>query len=136
MSLCFLSSAVCAEKSVVDITNNILSSPQLEKSFSEFYQTEKFETFQNAVDEFGGVSSFTCQQNHDSVAFDTVACYITYENKPSGIVWEFYYFLDITGWIGTNVGVIQNISSATCVKNVKFLKALSKGISYTSVPCT
>ena len=88
-----------------------------------------------SITEFGMVTEFECSQNHDSLIFDTVACLVKYEQLRSGLVWEFYFFKSDEKWMGTNLGIIQEIPNDICVQNVIFIKQLGKGITYESAPC-
>ena len=120
---------------VVPITEGILNHEQPSHELAAYYTPEKVALFQQTLNENGPITLVKCEQNHDSALMDTVACYITYENFPSGLVWEFYYFLEEDGWVGTNLGVIQIIPEDVCPQAITFAHALGKGIEYDEVSC-
>lgn len=124
-----------ANEDLVDITTSMLNSENVSKAISEYYELEKAEIFQNVLIENGAIDWFKCAKNHDSVLFDTVACYVSYEELPSGVVWEFYYFLDEEEWTGTNLGIIEVIPTGNCVSNIEFTSQLGQGINYEKVVC-
>jgi|TARA_B110000240_G_scaffold194201_1_gene241422 hypothetical protein len=133
--LVLLSFNLSASEDVVDFTTSILVSENLTDALSSYYEESKVEIFQTVLDENGTIDWFKCAKNHDSILFDTVACYVSYENLPSGLVWEFYYFLDEQKWVGTNLGIISVIPTAHCVRNIEFKKQLGQGINYEEVSC-
>ena len=83
----------------------------------------------------GSITYVQCEQVHDSMLLDAVACYISYDNLTSGIVWEFYYFLEDEKWVGTNLGIISVVPSDHCVANIEFKNKLGQGINDKKVPC-
>jgi hypothetical protein len=133
--LTFFSFAAIGKQSVVDQTTMMLNSKDPSKSLDVYYQPNKVQLFREVILENGAISHFECEQNHNSKLFDTVACYVSYKNLPSGVVWEFYYFLDEGKWIGTNLGIISVIPIDDCVANVEFKNALGQGITYQKVSC-
>ena len=130
-----LSRNVMANQNVVDITASIFSSEQTLETLGLYYSPEKVELFESLIAENGPVIRSDCAQNHDSDIFDTVACYVSYQNLPSGVVWEFYYFYDENKWIGTNLGIIEVIPSEHCVDKIEFPNKLGQGIKYEKVSC-
>lgn len=132
MLVCF---KLSANQDVVDLTISILQSEDSTVTSSTYFQADKVDLFRNRLSKHGAITRFKCAKNHDSKIFDTVACYVSYENLPSGIVWEFYYFFDKDKWIGTNLGIVSVIPITHCVNNIHFKNQLGQGISYDRVEC-
>jgi hypothetical protein len=123
------------KSSVVELTSSILASEDPVAELEAHYKPDKVKFFQDVILKNGSLASVKCAQNHDSKSFDTVACYVSYQNLPSGVVWEFYYFLEGENWVGTNLGIISVIPSDHCVADIKFKNALGQGIDYKKVAC-
>tara|TARA_R110000765_G_C18895158_1_gene603495 strand:- start:61 stop:498 length:438 start_codon:yes stop_codon:yes gene_type:complete len=133
--LIILSSNVAASLSVVDITSSMLSAENTMKALSKYYSSDKVELFKGVTIENGSITRSECDQNHDSEMFDSVVCYVSYQNLPSGVVWEFYYFYDEEKWIGTNLGIIEVIPSEHCVGNIEFIKKFGQSMKYEKIVC-
>lgn len=133
--LVLFSFAAIGKQGILEQTTVILNSKDPSKGLDIYYQPDKVQLFRDVMLENGSISHSECEQNHDSELFDTVACYVSYQNLPSGIVWEFYYFLDEDKWIGTNLGIINVVPTDHCVANIEFKKALGQGINYKKVSC-
>ena len=133
--LILLSSNVMANQSVVDITSSIFNDEQTLEAMGRYYSPDKVELFEGVMVENGPITRSECGQNHDSEKFNTVACYVSYQNLPSGVVWELYYFHDEKKWIGTNLGIIEVIPTEHCVGKIEFLNKLGQGIKYEKVLC-
>ncbi|TAP42622.1 hypothetical protein [Alteromonas sp. KUL49] len=132
---CIFSNLVYAQESVTDITSKILQMNSPQDGLSDFYQTDKVTYFVDAIDQYGEITDHECSQNHDSPLFNTVACFVKYSHLKSGLVWEFYFFKENEKWIGTNLGVIQEIPNEVCIADITFKKQLGQGITYEQVPC-
>jgi len=133
--LLILSTNAFSEESVVDIMVSILAATEPVEGLRAYYDNDKAELFEDMLVMNGPIDQFTCQQNHDSMLFDTVACYVSYTKLRSGVVWEFYYFREKQNWIGTNLGLISVIPKGSCIQNIRFKNKLGEGIEYDSVPC-
>lgn len=114
----------------------MLNHEQPAVALTGYFSADKVALFDDVLKANGPMSFIQCEPNHDSALFDTVACYIRYDAYPSGMVWEFYYYLDEQGWKGTNLGIIQTIPQGTCPANITFAHALGQGIDYDAVPCS
>ena len=126
---------VMGKSSVVELTSSILGSEDPIAGLEAHYKPDKVNLFRDVILENGSLEFVKCAQNHDSKSFDTVACYVSYQNLPSDVVWEFFYFLDGQNWVGTNLGIISVIPSDHCVTDIKFKNALGQGIEYKKVSC-
>lgn len=133
--LLFLSTNSFSDESVVDITASILATADPVEGLRVYYDNDKAELFGDTLRINGSIEQFNCQQNHDSMLFDTVACYVSYTKLRSGVVWEFYYFREKQNWKGTNLGIISVIPTGSCIQNIKFKNKLGEGIEYDIVPC-
>lgn len=120
---------------VVPLTESLLNHEQPSVELAVYFKPDKVALFQQTLNEYGPITMVNCEQNHDSASFDTVACYIRYDSYPSGVVWEFYYFLEEDGWVGTNLGVIQILPEDICPQAIAFIHALGKGIDYDEASC-
>lgn len=133
--LILLSRHALAKQNVADITASMLNDEQSLVVLGKYYLPDKVELFESLIAENGPIIRSECAQHHDSDIFDTVACYVSYQNLPSGVVWEFYYFYDENKWIGTNLGIIEIIPTEHCVGDIEFHSNLGQGIKYKKVMC-
>lgn len=73
--LTLLSFYIFATDDVLDITILILVSEDSTEVLTSYYEVDKVEIFQNVLSESGAIDWFKGAKNHDSMLFDTVACY-------------------------------------------------------------
>ncbi|WP_371189261.1 hypothetical protein [Thalassotalea maritima] len=83
----------------------------------------------------GDIVQFKCYDNHDSDKFDTVVCHVIQEKLINGSVWEFYFFLEGSDWVNTNVILVQVLPDDICIKDVKINEGIGQGLSYMPEEC-
>ena len=128
----FCSSALSYELNPLNITEQILSSSRpTEEATLYFHKSEAM----RPIAELGTLGSSTCFLNHNSDVFDTVTCQITTSSLKNGLVFEFYYFLDGTKWIGTNVKLVQSLPIDSCISNIELNRGIGKGLKFKKIKC-
>ena len=135
LALC-LSSVNAAELTPLKIANSILSSDDVIASANKWYQSEKaISSLKQQLVAYGNVTANNCFLNHDSKVFDTVTCQIKQDDLKNGSVWEFYFFLENSSWVGTNFGKVQDLPQSNCLTQIKPVKGIGNGIQFLQGKC-
>ncbi|TLX46663.1 hypothetical protein C1E24_12415 [Pseudoalteromonas phenolica] len=126
------SSALSVELDALEITQKILESSNPKDVAAQYFHNQEL---LNAIENLGSLEGSKCFLNHDSKVFDTVTCQIIPIGQKSGLVVEFYYFLDGVNWVGTNFSFVQQLPKDICINNIAVIKGIGNGLSFNKIKC-